>query len=151
VARSLRGGASVTSVRSRQDIAADYQNARDAGDAHAMARFRNEEACLILLTVLEQLAANPDSFIHEVAIKGRHLDGRRAPFTPVRHDSSLSERLKLSGLRALRPPSFRKPRFVIWSSRARNGGLEGRVGFGPTTSRLKGRTGATAGVRQRAV
>ncbi len=60
----------MTRVRSRQDIAADYQNARDAGDPYAMARFRNEEACLILLTILEQLAANPDSFIHKVAIKG---------------------------------------------------------------------------------
>jgi hypothetical protein len=63
----------VTRVRSRQDIATDYQKARDAGDAHSMARFRNEEACLVLLTVLEQLAANPKSFIHKVAIKGGML------------------------------------------------------------------------------
>jgi predicted nucleotidyltransferase component of viral defense system len=35
-----------------------------------MARFQNQEACLVLLTVLERLASNPGSFIHEVALKG---------------------------------------------------------------------------------
>jgi predicted nucleotidyltransferase component of viral defense system len=35
-----------------------------------MARFQNEEACLVLLTVLERLASDPASFIHGVAIKG---------------------------------------------------------------------------------
>jgi len=52
------------------DIALDYQSARDRGDRDAMARLQNQEACLVLLTVMEQLAANPDSFIHEVAVKG---------------------------------------------------------------------------------
>jgi predicted nucleotidyltransferase component of viral defense system len=35
-----------------------------------MARFQNEEACLVLLTVLQRLAADETSFIHGVAIKG---------------------------------------------------------------------------------
>lgn len=35
-----------------------------------MRRFQNEEACLVLLAVLERLAADPSSFIHEVALKG---------------------------------------------------------------------------------
>jgi hypothetical protein len=63
----------MTNVRSRHDIARDYQEARDAGDAASMARFQNEEACLVLLTVLEHLAADPASFIHQVAIKGGML------------------------------------------------------------------------------
>jgi predicted nucleotidyltransferase component of viral defense system len=57
-------------VRTRADIAADYQAARASQDGPAMARFQNEEACLVLLTVLQQLAADPKSFIHRVAIKG---------------------------------------------------------------------------------
>jgi predicted nucleotidyltransferase component of viral defense system len=56
--------------RTVEDIAADYQAARDAGDEDGMARFQNQEACLVLLTVLERLAADPGSFIHEVAVKG---------------------------------------------------------------------------------
>jgi len=52
------------------DIAADYRAARDAGEHAAMARFQNEEACLVLLTVLERLAADPASFLHQVALKG---------------------------------------------------------------------------------
>jgi hypothetical protein len=35
-----------------------------------MRRFQNEEACLVLLSVLGRLAADPLSFIHEVALKG---------------------------------------------------------------------------------
>ena len=58
----------MTDVRSRTDIASDYQEARDAGDASAMARYQNEEACLVLMTILEHLAADPTSFIHRVAI-----------------------------------------------------------------------------------
>ena len=73
MAPSQLDGASVTNVRSRNDIAGDYQEARDAGDASSMARFQNEEACLVLLTVLEHLAADPTSFIHRVAIKGGML------------------------------------------------------------------------------
>lgn len=57
-------------TRTRDAIAADYQAARDAGDASAMRRFQNEEACLILLAILAQLAAEPASFIHLVALKG---------------------------------------------------------------------------------
>ena len=56
--------------RDRDKIAADYHAARDAGDAAAMARFQNEEACLVLLTLLERLAADDTSFIHDVAVKG---------------------------------------------------------------------------------
>jgi Domain of unknown function (DUF1814). len=35
-----------------------------------MARFQNQEACLVLLTILERLATDPASFIHKVAVKG---------------------------------------------------------------------------------
>ncbi len=35
-----------------------------------MRRFQNEEACLVLLAILERLAAEPESFIHAVALKG---------------------------------------------------------------------------------
>lgn len=56
--------------RSREAIASDYQAARDASDPAAMRRFQNEEACLVLLAILERLAAEPGSFIHRVAIKG---------------------------------------------------------------------------------
>ena len=58
------------SIRTQQDIAADYQDARQREDEAAMARFRNEEACLVLLSILERLASDPDSFIHGVAVKG---------------------------------------------------------------------------------
>lgn len=56
--------------RTRRAIAQDYQVARASGDAAVMRRFQNEEACLVLLSVLERLAADPVSFIHEVALKG---------------------------------------------------------------------------------
>lgn len=57
-------------TRNREAISADYQAARDASDAVAMRRFQNEEACLVLLAILERLAAEPASFIHRVALKG---------------------------------------------------------------------------------
>ena len=57
-------------ARTRDAISADYQAARDAGEAAAMRRFQNEEACLVLLAILERLAAAPTSFIHFVALKG---------------------------------------------------------------------------------
>lgn len=57
-------------ARTRDAISADYQAARDAGEAAAMRRFQNEEACLVLLAILERLAAEPTSFIHLVALKG---------------------------------------------------------------------------------
>ena len=56
--------------RNRDQIAADYQKARDSGDQDAMRRFQNEEACFVLLAVLERLAAEAASFIHKVALKG---------------------------------------------------------------------------------
>ena len=56
--------------RDRRRIAEDYQRARDEGDANAMHRFQNEEACFVLLTVLERLAADKDSFLDSVALKG---------------------------------------------------------------------------------
>jgi predicted nucleotidyltransferase component of viral defense system len=56
--------------RGRQAIAADYRAARATQDSPAMARFQNEEACLVLLTLLERLAADYSTFIHRVAIKG---------------------------------------------------------------------------------
>ncbi len=59
--------------RTREDIAADYQAARRKEDFAGMARFQNEEACLVLLTVLERLAVDSSSFIHRVAIKGGML------------------------------------------------------------------------------
>lgn len=57
-------------TRNREAISADYQAARDASDVVAMRRFQNEEACLVLLAILERLAAEPASFIHRVALKG---------------------------------------------------------------------------------
>ena len=56
--------------RTRAAIAADYQAARAAADDAAMARYQNEEACFVLLSILERLAADSTSFIHRVAIKG---------------------------------------------------------------------------------
>jgi hypothetical protein len=63
----------VTEVRTREAIAADYQAARADGDTAGMQRFQNEEACFILLHLLERLAASPEAFIHLVAIKGGML------------------------------------------------------------------------------
>lgn len=57
-------------ARTREDIAADYQAARSKQDYPRMARFQNEEACLVLLTILGHLALDAGSFIHQVAIKG---------------------------------------------------------------------------------
>ena len=44
--------------RTRRTIAEEYQVARVDGDAAAMRRFQNEEACLVLLSVLARLAAD---------------------------------------------------------------------------------------------
>lgn len=57
-------------TRSREAIAANYQAAREASDVAVMRRFQNEEACLVLLAILERLAVEPASFIHRVALKG---------------------------------------------------------------------------------
>jgi predicted nucleotidyltransferase component of viral defense system len=57
-------------MRDRDKIASDYHTARKSGDAQAMRRYQNEEACLVLLSLLERLASNRSSFVHEVALKG---------------------------------------------------------------------------------
>ncbi len=56
--------------RDRDQIAIDYRRARDVHDADTMRRFQNEEACFVLLAILERLAAEKSSFIHRVALKG---------------------------------------------------------------------------------
>jgi len=56
--------------RTRQAIAADYQAARERGDAAAMRRHQNEEVCYVLLAILGRLAADEGSFIHGIALKG---------------------------------------------------------------------------------
>jgi predicted nucleotidyltransferase component of viral defense system len=56
--------------RARDAIAGDYQAARDRSDAAAMLRYQNEEACFVLLAILERLAANDRTFVHEIALKG---------------------------------------------------------------------------------
>jgi predicted nucleotidyltransferase component of viral defense system len=57
-------------LRDREQIASDYRGARESRDADAMRRFQNEEACFVLLAILERLAAEKSSFIHRVALKG---------------------------------------------------------------------------------
>jgi len=56
--------------RTLDEIENDFREARLASDRSAMARLRNEEACVILLTLLGRLAADDSTFIHEVALKG---------------------------------------------------------------------------------
>lgn len=56
--------------RDQEQIAADYRRARAARDVNAMRRFQNEEACFVLLAILERLATEKSSFIHGVALKG---------------------------------------------------------------------------------
>ena len=56
--------------RTRDAIAADYRAARDGGDTAAMRRYQNEEACFVLLAILERLAADEASFVHGIALKG---------------------------------------------------------------------------------
>lgn len=56
--------------RDQEQIANDYRRARNAHDADAMRRFQNEEACFVLLAILERLAAEKSTFIHRVALKG---------------------------------------------------------------------------------
>ncbi len=57
-------------ARDRQTIANDYRDARDRADAAAMRRYQNEEACFVLLAILERLAADARSVVHEIALKG---------------------------------------------------------------------------------
>lgn len=56
--------------RTLDAIEQEYQDVRRAGDRASMARLRNEEACVVLLTLLGRLAADPTTFIHDVALKG---------------------------------------------------------------------------------
>ena len=56
--------------RSLDEIELDFREARQHNDGAAIARLRNEEACVVLLTLLGRLAADGSSFIHEVALKG---------------------------------------------------------------------------------
>ncbi len=56
--------------RSLEEIEHDFREARQRNDSAAIARLRNEEACVVLLTLLGRLAADESSFIHEVALKG---------------------------------------------------------------------------------
>lgn len=56
--------------RTVEDVAVDYRAARKGKDDHKMARLQNEEATIVLLTVLANLASYPRSFIHRVALKG---------------------------------------------------------------------------------
>jgi len=56
--------------RTLDEIENDFREARLASDRSAMARLRNEEACVVLLTLLGRLAADDSTFIHEVALKG---------------------------------------------------------------------------------
>ncbi len=56
--------------RTRPAIADDYRAARDRGDTPAMRRYQNEEACFVLLAILERLAADESSFVHGIALKG---------------------------------------------------------------------------------
>ena len=56
--------------RSLEEIERDFFDARQRGDGAAIARLRNEEACVVLLTLLGRLAADESTFIHDVALKG---------------------------------------------------------------------------------
>jgi hypothetical protein len=57
-------------LRDQQQIATDCRRARDERDPDRMRRLQNEEACLVLLAILERLASEKSSFIHSVALKG---------------------------------------------------------------------------------
>ncbi len=54
--------------RSLEGIEPDFREARQHNDVAAIARLRNEGACVVLLTLLGRLAADESSFIHEIAI-----------------------------------------------------------------------------------
>lgn len=59
--------------RTRDAIAADYQAARDRGDAAAMRRYQNEEACFVLLAILERQDRRPTSTRRPGAVGGSTL------------------------------------------------------------------------------
>ena len=48
--------------RSLEEIERDFLEARQRGDGAAIARLRNDEACVVLLTLLGRLAADESSF-----------------------------------------------------------------------------------------
>ncbi len=54
--------------RSLEEIEVEFREARQRNDSAPIARLRNEEACVVLLTLLGRLAADESFFIHEVAI-----------------------------------------------------------------------------------
>jgi predicted nucleotidyltransferase component of viral defense system len=56
--------------RTLDDIFDDFEAVRRHGDRIEMARLRNEETCYVLLGLLERLAADPESFVHRIALKG---------------------------------------------------------------------------------
>ena len=56
--------------QARNRIEAAFRDAREQNDRAAIARLRNEEACLVLLTLLSRLAADETTFLHDVALKG---------------------------------------------------------------------------------
>lgn len=56
--------------RSLDEIERDFREARQRNDGATLARLRNEEACVVLLTILGRLAVDESTFIHEVALKG---------------------------------------------------------------------------------
>jgi len=56
--------------RTLAQIETAFRDARLAGDRPAMARLRNEETCVVLLTLLGRLAVDESTFIHDVALKG---------------------------------------------------------------------------------
>jgi hypothetical protein len=84
-------------TRGREAIAADYQAARVAGDRAAIRRFQNEEACFVLLAMLERLAADGSSFIHRVALKGGILMAAelRSPRTSADIDATTGHQRRL--------------------------------------------------------
>ncbi len=84
-------------ARGREAIAADYQEARASGDRAAMRRFQNEEACFVLLAVLERLAADTSSFIQLVALKGGILMAAelRSPRTSADIDATTGHQRRL--------------------------------------------------------
>lgn len=60
-------------TRAASAIAADYRSSLEAKDAGKSVVLLQEEAALVLLTILANLSADPKSFIHRVALKGGAL------------------------------------------------------------------------------
>lgn len=90
--------------RTMSDVADDYRSARERRDERAMARYQNEEACLVLLSMLERLAADEGSFIHEVALKGGILMAGelRSPRASADIDATAGAHRRIDAVRVLR-------------------------------------------------